>query len=247
MEIFSELYYGMWAQLSLLPQIARAAIVLGILLISFWMFLVLFLPRIFALLFIVFNKIFKLFYLLFSDYVLPIFLRKKYIYCANSFSRIMEKRSDYINNIVLRLRSKRKRHVGKFVILYATVLFLIYLPNLSSEIISDDYTEIISYVSKKYSEFEKNPMQKAEKYNPIFVSNSKSSDKESEKTAKLKVNENVNFRVGPGISYNSMDVLPKGTIIYMVGENTDSDWCKVKTIEGKEGWVHKDYIDIIEE
>lgn len=247
MEIFSELYYGMWAQLSLLPQIARAAIVLGILLISLWMFLILFLPRLFALVFIVFNKIFKLFYLLFSDYVLPIFLRKKYIYCANSFSRIMEKKSDYINKIILRIKSKRKRHTGKLVIVYVTVLFLIYLPNLSSEIISDDYMDIISYASKKYSEFEEGPMKKAEKYNPIFVSKSKSLDEEAEKITKLKTNENVNFRVGPGISYNSMDVLHKDTIIYLVGESADADWYKVKTNEGIEGWVHKDYIDIINE
>lgn len=242
MEVFSELYYGIWSQISLLPQIARAAIVLGILFICLWILLVILFPKLIVIIFRILKKICKIFYLLLSDYLLPIFFRKKYIDAANHFSQNMEKITNNINKLIERLKSRKKLHLGKLIIIYGSVLLLIYLPNLLADVISTEYIDIISYASSCYSKLEEQPLKKAKKYAPIFVvQETEFSTQEDETLVEIKIIKDVNFREGPGKSYDSMKVLYEDTIVYFIEKSENGNWYHIKTKDGLEGWIHKDY------
>ena len=57
--------------------------------------------------------------------------------------------------------------------------------------------------------------------------------------------DNLNLRNGPQITYLIIDILRSGTILEVTG--TDGVWLEVITPEGKEGWVHGDFVEIYPE
>ncbi len=54
--------------------------------------------------------------------------------------------------------------------------------------------------------------------------------------------DNLNLRDGPEITYLIIDILRSETILDVTGK--DGDWLEVITPDGKEGWVHGDYVKI---
>lgn len=54
--------------------------------------------------------------------------------------------------------------------------------------------------------------------------------------------ENLNFREGNGVNYAVIEELEKGTVIGIL--KAEGYWLNVK-YEGKTGWVHKEFVDII--
>ncbi|MDY6826510.1 MAG: SH3 domain-containing protein [Bacillota bacterium] len=54
--------------------------------------------------------------------------------------------------------------------------------------------------------------------------------------------DNLNLRSGPEITYLIIDILGSGTILEVIG--TEGDWLEVITPEGKEGWVHGNYVEL---
>jgi hypothetical protein len=55
--------------------------------------------------------------------------------------------------------------------------------------------------------------------------------------------DNLNLRNGPEITYLIIDILRSGTILEVNG--TEGAWLKVITPEGKEGWVHGGFVEIL--
>ncbi|MDW7730467.1 MAG: SH3 domain-containing protein [Bacillota bacterium] len=66
---------------------------------------------------------------------------------------------------------------------------------------------------------------------------------EPEPESKLEVVVNVDvlrLRNGPSTDYEILDRLMLGTLLSVIGQ--ENEWLKVITPEGKEGWVHGDYV-----
>ena len=57
--------------------------------------------------------------------------------------------------------------------------------------------------------------------------------------------DNLNLREGPEITYLIIDVLNSGTVLEVTG--TEGEWLEVITPEQKEGWVHGDFVKLVED
>jgi hypothetical protein len=55
--------------------------------------------------------------------------------------------------------------------------------------------------------------------------------------------DNLNLRSGPEITYLIIDILSSGTILEVTG--VEGSWLQVVTPQGKEGWVHGGYVEIL--
>jgi hypothetical protein len=55
--------------------------------------------------------------------------------------------------------------------------------------------------------------------------------------------DNLNLRNGPEITYLIIDILRSGTILEVTG--AEGVWLKVITPDGKEGWVHGGFVEIL--
>lgn len=54
----------------------------------------------------------------------------------------------------------------------------------------------------------------------------------------------ADIRSGAGPYFKSVSVLPKGSKVFLV-ENSDSDWVKIKTSDGKTGWCERGMLQIL--
>lgn len=52
----------------------------------------------------------------------------------------------------------------------------------------------------------------------------------------------LRLRGGPGTDYEILDRLDNGTMLTVIAE--DNEWLQVITLDGREGWVHSDYVKI---
>ena len=57
--------------------------------------------------------------------------------------------------------------------------------------------------------------------------------------------DNLNLRSGPEITYLIIDILSSGTVLEVIG--TEGAWLEVITPDGKEGWVHGNYVELYTE
>ncbi len=57
--------------------------------------------------------------------------------------------------------------------------------------------------------------------------------------------DNLNLRSGPEITYLIIDILTSGTILEVT--NVEGAWLEVITPQGREGWVHGDFVELIAE
>lgn len=53
----------------------------------------------------------------------------------------------------------------------------------------------------------------------------------------------VNLRTGPGVEYAVITPYPRGTLLTLLGRDADARWLRVRTGDGREGWMHGKYID----
>lgn len=47
---------------------------------------------------------------------------------------------------------------------------------------------------------------------------------------------NLNFRTGPDTEFESLEVIPRGSVIELMGRNADSSWLRIN-FNGRSGWV----------
>jgi len=55
---------------------------------------------------------------------------------------------------------------------------------------------------------------------------------------------NLNVRSGPGVSYNSLTTIGRGTVVTVIGRNAAATWAQVLTATGVNGWVNASYLII---
>ena len=67
----------------------------------------------------------------------------------------------------------------------------------------------------------------------------------TEETLVAKTTDYLNLRKGAGTSYGVITTLPKGTTVTVV-DNSNSEWAKVRTSSGVEGWCSKEYLEFSE-
>lgn len=240
MFFLSDLYYGLWAQISHLQQIDRAALVLVVLWLIVWIIIVFILPQLIKLLLSVLKIINKALYIIFSDYILPMIFRKNYVSVANCFSNFMEQCFKKLNQV--KSKKKKKFYIGKLILLYGVSLFFIALPEILSPVISPEYLETVSFISNAYNEFELKQLEIAETYNPIFIENQEISKEDSNELIEMQIIEDVYFRKGPSTSYDYIKVLKKDTVVYFIEKSEDGKWYHIKTVDELEGWVHSQHI-----
>ncbi len=236
-EYLKDFYYGFWSQISDWPQLLRAALVLAIVAVLLWILLVLILPKLLKLIFTLVQLIIKGLYIFISDFIFPLLIKKNYIYLANKYSNLMEKGFNFLNKLKINIR--KKLHIGKFILLYLVTLLLVAMPSLLSSTISPEYLSIISIPYDFYDSFEKERLEISSAYNPIIIE--KNEKEESTELDKKTIVQDVNFREGPGKSYDRIMILYKDTIVYYIDKS--DDWCKIKTEDGIEGWVHSNYLN----
>ncbi len=56
--------------------------------------------------------------------------------------------------------------------------------------------------------------------------------------------DNLNLRDGPAITYLIIDILSSGTVLEVIDE--EGEWLKVITPDQKEGWVHGDFVELVD-
>ncbi len=57
--------------------------------------------------------------------------------------------------------------------------------------------------------------------------------------------DNLNLRNGPAITYLIIDILSSGTVLEVIGE--EGEWLQVVTPDQKEGWVHGDFVKLVDD
>lgn len=241
MAFLQDVYFGLWAQISHLEQIDRAALVLVVFWLIVWSILIFLFPQLIKLLLAILKIVHKTLYILFSDYILPLFFRKNYISISNRFSSFMENGFKKLNQI--KKKKKRKFHFGKLILLYGLSLFLIVLPELLNPVVSPEYLKAISFVSTAYNNFESKQLEIAQTHNPIFLSKQEDLIEDSSEYVEMQVTEDVYFREGPSKSYDYIKILKKDTVVYFIEKSEDGNWYYVKTEDEIEGWVHSQHIN----
>ena len=55
----------------------------------------------------------------------------------------------------------------------------------------------------------------------------------------------LRLRVGPGLSYDVIDLLPDGTPLSIIGRTANNEWLEIRTLDQyRLGWVYSAYVDI---
>lgn len=55
---------------------------------------------------------------------------------------------------------------------------------------------------------------------------------------------NVSLRVGPGLNYEILRLMPKGLDVDVMGRSLDGAWLEVHLLDGTGGWAFAEYIDL---
>ena len=66
-------------------------------------------------------------------------------------------------------------------------------------------------------------------------------EEEEEETAVAKTTDYLNLRKGPGMSYDVLFTMAKGSTVTVLGD-PDGDWVKVRTASGTEGYCSREYL-----
>jgi uncharacterized protein YraI len=53
----------------------------------------------------------------------------------------------------------------------------------------------------------------------------------------------LNVRSGPGVSFNAITAIQRGTQVTLIGRNTFSTWLKIRLPNGTEGWSSATYLN----
>jgi hypothetical protein len=55
------------------------------------------------------------------------------------------------------------------------------------------------------------------------------------------VQNNLNLRTGPGISYDILETIPSGTVVSVIAQSSDREWIQV-VVEDSAGWMSRTYL-----
>lgn len=244
----TELYFGLWKNLSYLEPMERAAIVLALKPICIFIILrlLLSLRRAFVkLFFVMINKIYEL---------IP--SRKNFEARATSSNRI----SAHYEAIYGKMSAIHIKHWRVAILLIVTVYYLFrvaviaYAPQIAQ---TGDQTYLGAFISsqaEKYQKFEAEMFQKASEYQPIIpvtsqeveqleIADDAESQHEQEKWISLskKGKKGVEVKKKPNKKANKVaHVSGKDKVLFL--SKNKNGWVKVQLKNGKKGWINQEYL-----
>lgn len=243
------LYYAVWANLSVFPMVARAAIVLAAAVVLVW---VIARPLFFKLLWLLLQlaSLLVKFICLLGGKLLGITSRKspeQYAARYNRMAGLMGQCNERLLKWSERLLRKHKFHLGRMILLYGVLMLLIALPNLLEPVISEEYLPYFSAVSNLYQRIEAPALRTSAAYSPLFSSKydeaeqDQNTEEEPAPGVWLSLSERgkngSNLRAGPGKDNPVLDTLNGDVQILYLGERSGR-WVHVCTEGGTEGWIH---------
>lgn len=107
---------------------------------------------------------------------------------------------------------------------------IVKILNIDGDWLNVEYSAQIGWVHKDYVDIIENTTEEP------------TEEPKAEIITGIVTTENLNFREGNGVNYAVISELEKGTVVGIL--KADGYWLNVE-FEGKTGWVHKDYVEII--
>lgn len=252
MTMIRNLYYAAWANLSQLPMIGRAAIVLAVLVVFIWTATRPLLRKLLVLLLQLLNLFVKLICLI-GGKILGITAKRspeRYAARYNRMVDLMGRCNERLLTWSARLKNKHQFHLGRMLLLYGVLMVLVSLPALLKPIIAEEYIPYFSLASNLYQKIETPALKAAAAYNPLFSSFSSKENVDTEEpnpvedlppeiwlTLSERGWNGSNVRTGPGKDHRSLGVIMGDTQILYLGER-DGRWVHIQTEDGMEGWIH---------
>lgn len=248
------LYYGIWATMIQWPVVLRAAVVMGVCFLVFWLFM----PLIFfAASWVLkgFDLLLKFIYTILCFAIQLLYhlgLNKFVVAVTNRLSSVMHAISSVILQAAEGLRRGRRLRKRTCLLIYGILLALIALPNLLGGVISKSYRETVGFAQNIYLDLERDTVQKAEQYDPLFKKK-KSKKQRKKKTEEKESGEGeiwlslagegvsgANIRSGNGKGYDSVAIVRGEERLLYLGR--EGEWIHVRTEEGVEGWISENIV-----
>ncbi len=244
----TELYLGLWKNLSYLEPIERAAIVLALkpVLIFAFLLLILLLRRVLIkLFFVVINKLYEL---------MP--SRKSFEKRAAVSNRI----SDHFETIYGKVSAIHTKRWGVCMLIFAAVYYVMrllivaYAPEIGQTEKQTYLGSFISSEAEKYQNYEKEMLQKANAYQPLIPVDSQAVKKVKKSNAsktqhKKKLWLSLSKKGRKGIRVKKKPTKKAKKIAYISGKDkvqflskNKKGWVKVKLKNGKKGWVKQAFL-----
>lgn len=244
-----DVYYAIWANLSMLPLIVRAALVLAVVVLFVWLLVRLALFRLLALLLRAAGTLVKLLCLL-GQKLLGLIMRgssERYGACYNRLAGLTGKWNERLLHWSKRMSGKHKSHLGHVFFAYVILIFLIGLPNLLGSVISEEYISYFSAAADLYQRLEAPALERAASYSPLFaISHGGSAENPpSGETPGSEVwlplsergQGGSNLRAGPGKENQVVDTISGDEQVLYLYEQSNG-WIHVCTADGIEGWIY---------
>ena len=253
MTMIRNLYYAMWANLSMFSLATRAAIVLAALVVLLWLIVRPLLFRILVLLLRLAALLVKLTCLL-GGKLLGITAKRSpgfYAACYNRLVGLLGRCNERLLKWSEQLGGKRKLCLGWMLLLYGILMLLVTLPHLLESVISEEYLPYFSAVSILYQRIEAPALETAAAYSPLFsvdydVTVEESAfDEEPAPEVWLSLStqgrNGSNLRAGPDKKEGVLTVVVGDTQVLYLNER-NGRWVHVRTEDGLEGWIYDSLI-----
>lgn len=258
LEVIQAFYYGLWANLSEIPLLYRASIVVLVVVCLTWFIARPICLKLLSLLMRLLAQGTKGLCLLGELLLSPLskWAPERYVRLCNRWNNAMGKCHTWITKRE-EGASKIKAHVGRAVLVYLVLMVLICLPTWARFAVSGQYIPYLSGVSQFYERLEAPFLQTAMAYEPLIIipgagDSSKeemppsepveSAPEESEPeeiwlSLSSKGRRGTNIREGAGKNYRVVAVISGDEQVLYLGDQ-DGGWIHICRADGTEGWIY---------
>lgn len=262
LEVIRAFYYGLWANLSKIPLLYRASIVVLVVVCLAWFIARPICLKLLSLLMRLLAQGTKGLCLLGELLLSPLlkWVPDRYLRLCNRWNSAMGKCHAWLTRRI-ESASNVKAHVVRAVLVYLALMILICLPTCARFAVSEQYIPYLSGVSRLYERLEAPFLQAAMAYEPLIIipgagDSSKeemspsefveSAPEESEPaeiwlSLSSKGRRGTNIREGAGQDYQVVAVISGDEQVLYLGEQ-DGEWIHICRADGMEGWIRQDLL-----
>lgn len=262
LEVIQAFYYGLWANLSEIPPLYRASIVVLVIVCLAWFIARPICLKLLSLLMRLLVQGTKGLCLLGELFLSPLskWTPERYLRLCNCWNSAMGKCHTWLTRRI-ESASKIKAHIGKAVLVYLVLMFLICLPTWVRTVVSGQYIPYLSGVSRLYEQLEEPFLQAAMAYEPLIIipgagdssreemppsEPAESAPEESEPeeiwlSLSSKGRQRTNIREGAGADYRLLAVISGDEQVLYLGDQ-DGEWIHICRADGTEGWIHRNHL-----
>lgn len=257
--------YGFWAQIADRPMTARAALIMGFAFLGGFIVLQFFYPRIFCIPLKILDTLWKGGYWMLTGFLKHIWSGDKYFQGAAKLNRISEI-SENFSVKLCRLREKisglRKVSLWRMLLLYGMLIFLIGLPDMLRDKVSDEYLHYFSTVSDWYRNWEMRYLKAAEGYAPLFKDSKTTAaetmdapgwEEDTEAVLEQPILLTLSKKGWNGSNIRRDASTKSGIIVSVSGDiqltyvEQRNGWVHVVLSDGTEGWIKDSLVDGVPE